>query len=92
MQIIYKYTLKIQDIQEIIMPVGAVILSAQMQNNEIVLWAGVDLSSNIEVIQFRIFGTGQPMPKINMQYIATVQTHKERLVWHIFKCSTLLNT
>lgn len=42
MKTIYKYPLQVTDIQKILMPVYAQILSVQAQNNQLVLWAVVE--------------------------------------------------
>lgn len=42
MRVIYKYPLSLTNSQEIVMPVDAQILTAQLQNNMPCLWALID--------------------------------------------------
>ena len=84
MQRIYKYPLQVTDVQMVQMPIGAVILTAQNQNEVVTLWAMVEDKELIEFRAIHIFGTGHPIPeKYNGKYIATVQA--EGFVWHIFE-------
>jgi len=81
---IYKYPLEITDVQQIEMPLTSNILTAQMQNGVLCLWAAVETSDRLEKRTIFIFGTGNPMlgGVTSRDYIATVQDGK--FVWHIF--------
>lgn len=83
--VIYKYTLQIVDAQTISVPKGARGISAQIQNNQLQVWAIVDPDMPLVDVTFHIFGTGHridiPLPKIN--FISTVQ--HEGFVWHLFE-------
>lgn len=88
---IWKFSLQFTDRQAIRMPVGAKILTVQMQNGNPQIWAQCDVdeegtSSNFETRTFCIYGTGNWMPDNPGEYIATVQASGGRLVWHIFEC------
>jgi len=78
MKTIYKYSVHALD-----MPIGAKILSVQMQDGRIVLWAEVDPDVATEPCVFEVFGTGQQMTDTNRQYIGTVQDGP--MVWHIYR-------
>lgn len=82
---IYKFPLKITDTQTVEMPPSAKILTAQMQNGNLCLWALVDAEPELEkqprVIE--IIGTGNPFPERLRRYISTVQISAE--VWHVFE-------
>lgn len=74
-KVIYKYKLMVVDQNLIEMPKGAIILSVQAQENEPVIWALVNPKNKLEQREFRIFGTGNPLPSdiMNFIYIGTFQ-------------------
>ena len=82
---IYKYTLKLQDEQDVSMPLGAVLLSIQEQHGNLTVWAHVDPSEKTMVDKrFRIYGTGHDIDWEDgrLHYAATVQSGA--MVWHVF--------
>jgi len=82
--VIYKYNLQFTDFQQVIMPIGAMILSVEMQGNLICIWAMVDQSqTKTERRGIEIFGTGQPMSDRERKYIGTVLDGQ--FVWHVFE-------
>lgn len=87
MHLIFKYPLEITDVQRIDMPSGADVLSAQVQNGVLCVWAIFDqrFSQMLERRTFYIVGTGNPIPdeyvKGNL-FVGTVQ--RVSFVWHIF--------
>ncbi len=85
MNTIHKYKLPLRDHFSLEMPVGAVILSIQEQNKDIVLWAMVDNAAPTTVRWFRIVGTGVPFTPPIGRYLATVQMSIDTFVWHIFE-------
>lgn len=67
------------------LPQGAKILSAQVQNDQICIWALVDPDRPLVMRKLKIFGTGQPLPvhgPIEAVFVGTVQ--QGIYVWHIF--------
>lgn len=82
MKSIYKYELAITDSQQIAMPAGSKILTAQAQNGVVCLWAEVDADVKEEFRHFRFVGTGHQLPD-GLRYIATVQT--AIFVWHVYE-------
>ncbi len=81
---IYKYPLKLTDVQHVTMPKGARILSVHDQRGTICLWALVDASEvSTEARLIEIIGTGNPMPVAKRQFIGTVV--QEPFVWHVFE-------
>lgn len=82
MKTIYKYELAITDYQEIFMPIGAKILTAQLQHDHIAIWALVHKGGPMEARKFLICGTGNPVAELCGTYIATVQ--QNQFVWHVF--------
>lgn len=73
---IWKFPLKVADKQNIIMPIGAEILTVQVQNEEPCLWALVDPEAGMESRHIEIFGTGHTIeyfPGVSRKYISTFQ-------------------
>jgi hypothetical protein len=91
MRRIFKYPIPIQDYIELDLPVGAQILTVQVQHNVPCLWALVTLTldETTEPHRFYLFGTGHPMPdnkpKLELQYVGTFQLHGGELVFHLFE-------
>jgi hypothetical protein len=81
---IYKWPLQVTDRQTVPLPRGAVILTVQAQRDELVLWAAVDSTAPTDAAIVNIVGTGNPMPSVVGDYVATVQQHGGALVWHVF--------
>lgn len=84
--IIYKYPI----IDNIKVPKGSTLLSTGWQNNKIVAWVLEPKVDNpqMEVIEFKIMGTGWPIPARDLQdftYLNTIQDTDEGFVWHIFR-------
>lgn len=83
---IWKFPLKITDYQKVSMPIGARVLSAQIQNGILCIWAIVDESVEKEEFEFEIFGTGNPyIEKRNHFYIGTFQLMDGKFVGHLFQ-------
>lgn len=81
--VIYKYPLSL-GITIVGMPEGAQILTAQMQNGFLQLWAMVQPDKPLEQRRFEVFGTGEPIElPAESPYVATVQDGP--LVWHVFE-------
>ncbi len=85
MKKIYKYPLKFNDDESVLMPKGAEILCAQMQYGTLCLWALVDPSAELEPRQIEIYGTGNPVEPGHRHYISTVQLSGGDLVFHVFE-------
>ena len=86
---IYKYHIPIADEFELELPVGAKILTYQVQNDKGYIWAIVDITEGIIVkkVKFRMFGTGHSITEEidELEYIGTIQIFDNSLVWHLFK-------
>lgn len=86
MKRIYKYLVEIQDEQTIYLPIGAQILSVQVQNGKPYIWACVRLDVEIEARRFRLYGTGHNIEGENvLKYLGTFQLLGGRLVYHLFE-------
>jgi len=81
---IFKTELAIVDRQTIKAPVGAVFLTAQMQD-DLCLWFLCDESAEMKDRTIAIYGTGNQIPDEPGRYISTVQALGGKLVWHVFE-------
>ncbi len=84
---IYKYRLAVTDVQAITMPRGAQLLTVQIQGDAAFLWALIDNHQAPSERTIAIFGTGNPLPELCGEYIATFQTPP--FVWHAFDVTAL---
>ena len=67
MKRIFKYELKIISEQEVFLPIGAEILSAQYQGNQLCIWAMVNDTAEYKVSTvIRIYGTGHKIEETNL--------------------------
>lgn len=60
MKTIYKYALKLQNRQTILLPSGYEILSVQTQFNRIVIWAKIE-DEIFDEVPIEIYATGEPI-------------------------------
>lgn len=81
---IFKFPLQVQDEQRLIMPVGAQILTVQIQKETPCLWALIDLNAKREAVNIGIYGTGNPVPDNIKTYVGTFQLLEGNLVFHVF--------
>lgn len=82
MNTIYKYFLKITEIQTVDLPEGFRPLTVQMQGDSPCLWAMVNPFAQGQPVTIEMFGTGWPLSADQRQYLGTVQ--HDGLVWHFF--------
>lgn len=83
-QVIYKYPLLEETVQELTFFYDSKILTAQMQDGKICIWAMGTPSEFTRKVWVLIFGTGQPFgyDTTELIYINTIQIGLG--VWHIF--------
>lgn len=82
---IFKYSLTITDEQTVEMPTGASVLSAQMQNGSLCLWAVVNESNPVKKYRVKIVGTGNQFDNAAFWFGGYVSTVQDRnFVWHVF--------
>ena len=83
---IWKYVLRPHG--SIQMPKGAVVLTAQEQYGEVVIWAWVN-PEETEMVERKFLtpGTGHQIEEGALQYISTVQI--DGLVFHVFEVLAL---
>ncbi len=81
---IWKFPLRLTDVQIVMMPAGADILAVGVQSEGIVMWARVDpAETKRQGYKVAIVGTGHPAPdQADSNYVGTV--FDGPFVWHIF--------
>lgn len=67
------------------MPIGAKILSVQLQNNRPMMWAIVDPNAETEIRKFEIVGTGMGFNDTNYMYTYIGTFQDNPFVWHLFE-------
>ncbi len=82
MKVVYKYALTFPCC-EVAMPKAAQILSVQMQQNNMCLWALVDTEQPKELRYLEFHGTGNPFNPFGLVHVATIQ--EGQFVWHLFE-------
>lgn len=82
---IWKFPLVTIDQQTIQMPVGAEILTVQIQAGEPCLWARVDTEQLVEPRNIAIHGTGHEVPDTTRKHIGTYQMADGDLIFHVFE-------
>lgn len=83
---IWKWDLDLAGEQTLELPVGAAILTVQLQHDVPRLWALCDEKESVKVKRrFAIYVTGHPMPNEPGHYIGTFQLHGGSLVFHVFE-------
>lgn len=87
MKAVYKYELSPGE-NVLVMPVGAEVLTVQLQRDRACLWAVVDTNETAtEKRGFIIAGTGHQLPDDPLRYISTIQLYGGSLVFHVFEVS-----
>ena len=80
MKKIFKYIVS----ESVEMHENAEILSVQMQNDDLCIWAIVDPESPKVMKHFTFIGTGQEPPNLEIwEFLVTIQNGP--LVWHFFR-------
>lgn len=89
MDTIYKYGFPISDLVHIPMPLGAKVLTVQMQDDGPQIWALVDSDAPKVIRSFRVYGTGHPLGH-HGPYVGTWQMNRgisAPLVFHLFEAA-----
>jgi hypothetical protein len=87
---VWKYAFDVMDRVEFLLPVGAKVLTVQVQNGRPCIWVMVDPSEQQKVPrQFRVAGTGHMLEQDGefdeLQYIGTFQLDEGRFIGHLFE-------
>jgi hypothetical protein len=83
---VYKYSVDLVNELELLLPVGAEPLTAQLQHGRPVMWARVDPNAPGETRRFTWRGTGYSADGTG-KYIGTVQNDAGTLVFHLFEAA-----
>lgn len=90
MNTIWKYELKPQRVNKLMLPAGAQVLSAGLDpQGEVCVWALVrpDLPKT-QAVRIYVYGTGHDVPLDNsdrVRFLGTVLMPGLGLVWHVFE-------
>lgn len=89
-KVIWKFDLKPNEGDEMVvvvnMPVGAQVLTVQMQHDKPRLWALVDPEAPRADRRFQVVGTGHKFnPKPSAHYLGTFQMQSGAFVFHVFE-------
>lgn len=84
MRTIWKVVLKPTDVQHIEVPMGAELLYAREQFQNICIWYRCDPSQPKESRLIAICGTGHPAPDDEGKYIGTASLQGGALMLHVF--------
>lgn len=83
---IWKYQLKVDDVQWVDLPRGYKILSIGVQYNIPCMWVQVDSEATAtDSILIITHGTGHPMKDANMEFLGTYMLYDDSFVGHVFK-------
>ena len=89
---IWKYVLKVTDVQDIEIPHGSILLSVQTQNGDPCLWVLVyDTEAEKEVIRLRTIGTGHNITADDFNpkdFLGTYQLSNGAFVGHVFQVTS----
>jgi hypothetical protein len=87
MKKIFKYPIEIVDAQVLVLPLGAKVVSAIAQGDDLVVYAlvepTVEFKKNVEI---RIVGTGHDVTfdLQKFKFLNSISTWGGRLIWHVF--------
>lgn len=91
MKTIFKYQLEVLNQQILTLPLGAEILTVQVQHEVVCLWALVNPKEKLEEERLiEMFGTGHSIEENKnweRVYLSTIQLSQGKLVFHIFYTS-----
>jgi hypothetical protein len=82
MKQIWKFPLEVIGFQSVSMPAGAEIISCQVQNGQICVWAICDTRAEKVYRGFGVYGTGHEFDSFSEHFLGTVQMGS--LVFHVF--------
>lgn len=89
MKTIWKFPIaEMQDKFVLKMPIGAEVLTVQVQRNAPCLWAKVESNNPLKDRAFFMYGTGHDIKKLNLMpsfYIGSFQLFDGDLVFHLFE-------
>lgn len=81
---VWKFPIPVNDTVTIPMPIGAEVLSVQLQHDDACVWARVDREMPMEPRRFHWRGTGHPADGLG-RFVGTILVHGGELVFHLFE-------
>lgn len=81
---IHRFPLRTTDTQCVLLPAGSRPLSVAVRDDEMHLWALVELGEDLAGRLVTIVGTGHPMPDEPGEFLGTCLLHQGALVFHVF--------
>ena len=85
MKQVWKYQFSVQDHHSFRMPIGAQVLSVDVQQGAPCIWALVDPKADVEERHFRLAGTGHPINEVGLHFVGTFQLLGGSLIFHLFE-------
>jgi hypothetical protein len=85
MQTIWKAVLRVADVQPIVVPVGAEMLFAREQFEEICIWFRCDSDAPKEQRLIAVIATGAPAPGNEARYLGSASLMGGNLIYHVFE-------
>jgi len=87
MKVIWKFQVADEDVQTVIMPRCAAILTVMVQKGIICIWAEVDPDNETVKRTISMYDTGNSLPKNEGIYIGTIMHDKDNsIVSHVYDC------
>lgn len=83
--VIWKQTLRPIDVQEIMVPEGAEMLSAREQFDHICVWFRCDPTKQLRSRKLAIVGTGNPAPDSTGRFLGTASLSGGQFIFHVFE-------
>ncbi len=83
-KIIYEYEIEAVDHQDVVLPLGAMILSVMERTQRLVLFAMVDPLQPVEPYPVFIHATGEAIHEEAFRFINSVQLSPSAVVLHVF--------
>jgi hypothetical protein len=85
MQSIFRYKVPVDDQWHTVHLRGVPLSVAARQPDVVEIWASYDDKAPEAVREFRVFGTGHPLPDGRLDYIGTAMAAGGSLVWHLME-------
>lgn len=82
---IWKFVMSPDDRQVIEMPIGAVLLSAHVQEDRLCIWAEVNPTGKAYPRTIEMFATGQPIGEAARKFLGTILFAEGQFVFHVFE-------
>jgi len=87
---IKKFELKIQDTNEVMIPIGGYVISAKLEElvhleeQSLYVWAIVDESQALDKMVFKIYADNQPMDDSGLSHIYSFKPSAASVDFHLF--------